>query len=87
MQAATDAVRSGGALPVPAHLRNAPNALARARGHAVGYEYPHDTPDGIGTQSHLPTELAHARFYHPTDRGWEGSRRDYLVRARERRSR
>jgi putative ATPase len=87
MQAATDAVRRTGPLPVPLHLRNAPTALARARGHGAGYEYPHDAPEGLGRQSHLPTELAGARFYDPTDRGWEGSRRDYLARARERRTR
>jgi putative ATPase len=85
MQAAAEVVRQTGALPVPLHLRNVPTALARALGHGRGYRYPHELPDALSAQPHLPPELGDEHFYEPTGRGWEGARRADLAAARERR--
>lgn len=57
---------------VPAHLRDAHYAGARQIGHGDGYRYPHDHPGGRVAQQYLPDELVGTRYYHPTDRGYEG---------------
>ncbi|MGE0709167.1 MAG: replication-associated recombination protein A [Planctomycetota bacterium] len=64
------AVRERGPLPVPHHLRNAPTGLMKTLGYGKGYEYAHDQPGGASGQRHLPAGLD-ARFYRPTDRGFE----------------
>jgi putative ATPase len=75
--AAAEAIRETGNLPVPAHLRNAPTALAKAMGHGRGYRNPHDsvgpaTPQAGSParleQQYLPDELKERRFYRPGDR-------------------
>jgi putative ATPase len=71
IDAAIASVRGRGALPVPLHLRNAPTALARSMGHGAAYRYPHDHPDHIVEQQHLPDALVGVRFYSPTDQGYE----------------
>jgi putative ATPase len=67
INAAMEEVGRSGALPVPLHLRNAPTGLAKALGHGADYRYPHDFPDGIVAQDHLPEELKGRRFYAPKD--------------------
>jgi putative ATPase len=67
---ALDKVRKTGSLPVPAHIRNAPTALAKEMGHGSGYLYPHDH-GGHVAQSYLPAALEGARFYEPTANGYE----------------
>jgi putative ATPase len=71
MIAATEAVRSTGALPVPLHLRNAPTPLMRGLGYGAGYEYPHDYADAVVAQDYLPERLRGQRYYEPTERGHE----------------
>ncbi len=71
MIAATDDVRAHGPLPVPLHLRNAPTPLMKGLGYGAGYEYPHDHPDAVVDQDHLPEALQGRRYYQPTDRGHE----------------
>lgn len=72
-RAARRAVEEGGSEPVPAHLRNAPTALAKAEGHGAGYRYAHDEPGAFAAgERYLPSSLAERRFYEPTDRGLEG---------------
>ncbi len=73
MAAATAEVRASGPLPVPLHLRNAPTPLMQGLGYGAGYEYPHDHPDAVVAQDHLPDALRGRRFYEPTDRGHEGA--------------
>jgi putative ATPase len=58
---------------VPAHLRDAHYAGAKKIGHGKGYQYAHDHPHGIAAQQYLPDELAHARYYAPTDHGAEAT--------------
>ncbi|HVB76330.1 MAG TPA: replication-associated recombination protein A [Candidatus Nitrosotalea sp.] len=67
-QRAAGAVRESGNLAVPAHLRNAPTALAREMGHARGYVYPHDQPGGVAAQTYLPEAIAGVHFFIPGER-------------------
>lgn len=71
-KAAMGAVKAGGSEPVPLHLRNAPTALARSEGHGAEYRYAHDEPEGFAAgENYFPEALRAARFYTPTDRGFE----------------
>jgi len=58
-------VKRTGPLPVPNHLRNAPTELAESMGHGADYKYPHDYPDHIVEQTHLPDALQGVVFYEP----------------------
>jgi putative ATPase len=68
---ARTAVQQGAVGEVPAHLRDAHYQGAQSLGHGVGYDYPHDHPDGWVAQQYLPTELQDERYYQPTDHGAE----------------
>ncbi len=73
-----------GTLEVPAHLRNAPTALARELGHAEGYRYAHDEPNAYAAgECYFPPELKNARYYQPTTNGLEGRIGEKLERLRE----
>jgi putative ATPase len=78
IDAAVDAVRRTGGLPVPLHLRNAPTQLAKTLGHGEGYQNPHGQPLGIVAQEHLPPELVGSRFYKPVDHGAEKGIQDRM---------
>ncbi|ORJ60513.1 replication-associated recombination protein A [Geothermobacter hydrogeniphilus] len=71
IKAAQAEVRKSGSLPVPLHIRNAPTGLMKQLGYGAGYQYAHNDPQGIVTQSHLPEQLAGSRYYQPTDHGFE----------------
>jgi putative ATPase len=59
--------------PVPLHIRNAPTKMMSELGFGEGYVYPHDNQDAVAEQSYLPSELKNARYYRPTDRGYEAT--------------
>jgi putative ATPase len=71
ISAASADVRSGLIGPVPAHLRDAHYQGAQKLGHGDGYQYPHDTEEGVVTQQYAPDELAGRRYYEPTRHGAE----------------
>lgn len=71
LHGAQAAVKEGGSLPVPLHLRNAPTRLMRELGHGRDYLYPHDAPGHFVPVHYLPDRLAGARFYEPSDQGYE----------------
>jgi len=71
IDAALADVRAGRSGPVPASLRDAHYAGAERIGHGQGYRYAHDEPHGIATQQYLPDVLVGARYYLPTDHGYE----------------
>ncbi len=58
-------------LAIPMAIRNAPTALMKDAGYGEGYRYAHDEASGVAQMQCLPDELEGARFYRPTDRGWE----------------
>ena len=82
---ALEAVRSGGAAPVPLHLRNAPTRLLEELGYGEGYRYPHDEPGGFVDVWNLPASAGEARFYEPKEAGSEAVMRERLDAWRARR--
>ncbi|BBZ34009.1 replication-associated recombination protein A [Mycolicibacterium confluentis] len=64
-------IRAGKAGMVPAHLRDGHYAGAAALGHAQGYKYAHDHPDGVVAQQYPPDDLVGTDYYRPTSRGAE----------------
>jgi putative ATPase len=85
--AARKLVRERGALPVPARLRNAPTALAKAQGHGEGYKYPHDFAGAYVPEDYLPDALAGQSVYQPTEQGFEAGVKARLADLAERRRR
>lgn len=83
IDAALADVRAGRIGTVPPHLRDAHYAGAQRVGHGKGYVYSHDEPQGVAAQQYLPDELVGARYYEPTDRGFERQVRERLERIRE----
>ena len=64
-------IRAGKAGLVPAHLRDGHYSGAAQLGHAQGYRYPHDDPDGVVAQQYPPGEIAEVDYYLPTTHGAE----------------
>jgi len=90
ISAAAGDVRAGLAGPVPSHLRDASYPGAARLGHGRGYEYPHDSADGIVAQQYAPDAVAGREYYQPTQHGAEARYaeraeriRAILARARE----
>jgi len=79
IDAALAEVRQSGALAVPLHIRNAPTKLMKELGYHQGYQYAHDRPDAVVTQTHLPEQLAGREFYRPKESGYEKSIRERLA--------
>jgi putative ATPase len=73
-------VRQGQLIPVPVHLRDKHYDGAEKLGHGQGYQYSHDSEDGVASQDYLGVDRT---FYTPTDRGYEASISERLVRIRE----
>jgi putative ATPase len=76
-------VRREGAADPPPYLQDAHYYGARKLGRGVGYEYPHELPDGISEQSLLPEGMEDRRYYEPTDRGYEEELRERLAAMRQ----
>ncbi len=62
---------------VPPHLRDTHYKGAKELGH-TGYLYPHDYPGNFVKQQYLPDMIKDARFYHPTENGYEKHVRERL---------
>lgn len=71
LSAAMSDIRAGKAGPVPAPLRDGHYSGAAKLGHAQGYRYPHDNPDGVVPQQYPPDGLAGVDYYRPTTHGAE----------------
>ncbi|MEM7341985.1 MAG: replication-associated recombination protein A [Actinomycetota bacterium] len=56
---------------VPMHLRDASYQGAASLGHGDGYLYPHSHADGWVEQAYRPPDVADARYYRPSGRGFE----------------
>lgn len=83
VDAALADVRAGRVGTVPPHLRDAHYAGAKQMGHGDGYRYAHDWPNGVAPQQYLPDVLAGARYYDPSDHGYERQVSERLERIRE----
>ncbi len=64
-------VEAGKAGAVPPGLRDAHYSGAKKLGSGVGYQYPHNDPDGVVPQQYPPDELVGVDYYVPTDHGFE----------------
>lgn len=71
IDAALNAVRSTGDLPVPLHIRNAPTSLMKEMGYGADYKYAHDYPGHFVCQQFLPGEIDGSRFWNPADNAAE----------------
>ena len=75
-------VRGGAVGMVPAHLRDGHYAGAKRLGHAQGYRYPHEVPEGVLAQQYPPDELVGRDYYQPTQRGNERALAERVPRLR-----
>ncbi len=71
LSAAMSDIRAGKAGPVPTPLRDGHYSGAAKLGHAQGYRYPHDDPDGVVPQQYPPDVVAGVDYYRPTTHGAE----------------
>ncbi len=71
IDAALADVRAGATGTVPPSLRDGHYAGSAQLGHAQGYRYPHDEPDGVLAQQHPPDELVGRDYYQPRGHGAE----------------
>ncbi len=78
IDAALEAVRRHGALPVPLHLRNAPTYLMKKLGYGKDYQYAHDFPNHFVEQDYLPDALKDQVFFQPQDNAAEAKMRQFL---------
>lgn len=83
IDAAIADVKAGKAGPVPAHLRDAHYSGAESLGHGTEYRYPHNDPRGVLGQNYLPEGLEDARYYTPTEHGYERQITQRLTTIRE----
>lgn len=81
--AAMDCVRSV-KTTVPVHLQDAHYRGSQKLGHGIGYKYAHDYPEHYVKQQYLPNEIKKARFYEPTDLGYEKVMKERWERLRQR---
>ena len=82
IDAAMHMVASGQTPPIPVHLQDSHYKSAGKLGHGIGYQYAHDFKNHYVAQRYLPDALAGARFYEPTDMGYEKQIRDHLEKIR-----
>jgi putative ATPase len=59
---------SGTTIPVPIHLRDGHYAGSERLGHGQGYEYSHESEDGVAQQDYLGVDR---EYYVPVTRGFE----------------
>ncbi|MBV8539306.1 MAG: replication-associated recombination protein A [Pseudonocardiales bacterium] len=76
-------VRAGATGAVPAHLRDGHYAGSARLGHAQGYRYPHDAPEGVLAQQYPPDALVGRDYYRPSGHGAERALAQRLPRLRE----
>jgi putative ATPase len=83
---ATDAAHERPADPVPLHIRNAPTRLMEELGYGAGYKYAHAYEHAFVPQEYLPEALRGAKWYVPTDSGYEktiGERMEFWKKLKE----
>ena len=71
INAAIADVQAGLSGPIPKALRSSNFAGAKQQGAGVGYEYPHDDPRAVLTQSYLSGKISNRKYYLPKEVGAE----------------
>ena len=69
---------------IPVHLQDAHYKGAASLGHGTGYKYAHDYPEHYVKQQYLPNEIKDAKFYRPTEIGYEQKIKERLERLHNR---
>ncbi|MFN2479726.1 MAG: replication-associated recombination protein A [Pseudonocardiaceae bacterium] len=82
IDAALADVRAGATGAVPAHLRDGHYVGSARLGHAQGYLYPHDAPDGVLAQQYPPDALVGRDYYQPSAHGAERALSERITRLR-----
>lgn len=88
LKAARQAARETGSLMPPKHILNAPTKLMKEQGYGSGYEYDHDTEEGVSGQNYFPDGMPRQVFYNPRGEGREKpilERLKYIAEIRARR--
>ncbi len=75
---AMEAAREHPSEAVPLHIRNAPTGLMKDLGYGSGYKYAHDFDGAYVPQEYLPESLRGARWYEPSDLGYEKTVRERM---------
>lgn len=78
IEKALEDVRNKPVGQVPLHLRDASYKGASKLGHGKGYKYPHDYDGSYVNQQYLPDEFVNARYYKPSENGYERKIKEYL---------
>ena len=68
---AMETVKNSQTASVPVHLQDSHYRGASKLGHGGGYLYAHDYPNHYVPQQYLPDGLTEAKFYEPTENGYE----------------
>lgn len=63
---------------VPSHLRDVHYKGAQDLGRGIGYKYAHDYPNHYVKQQYLPDEIRDAKFYRPSDNGYERKIQEWM---------
>lgn len=80
---AMEAVKETCTAPIPGHLLDAHYKGAAKLGHGLGYQYAHDFPNHYVKQQYLPDGLTEAKFYEPSEQGYEKQIKEWLRYIRE----
>lgn len=64
------AAQTGSRMP-PKHILNAPTAMMKDQGYGDGYQYDHDTEEGVSGQNYFPDGMESERYYQPKGEGRE----------------
>ena len=75
--AAIDSVKSV-KTTVPVHLQDAHYRGHESLGHGIGYKYAHDYPNHYVEQQYMPDEIKDAKFYIPSENGYEKNIREHF---------
>ncbi|MEM7070859.1 MAG: replication-associated recombination protein A [Pseudomonadota bacterium] len=88
MKQSLSAAQKHGSLAPPDIILNAPHQFLRHIGRGAGYQYDHDMPDHFSGQNYFPDHMARAKFYNPSNIGFERDltkRLEYWNKLREKR--
>ena len=80
-------VREHGVPEPPAALRSAAYPGAKKLGRGVGYDYPHDRPEGVSETELMPDEAVGERFLELSEHGEERAMRERFERIQRARGR
>lgn len=83
IEAAMNAVRETGNLPIPTHLQDAHYKGAAKLGHGMGYKYAHNYKNNYVKQQYLPYELSGREFYKPSGNGYEVKIKEHMKRLKD----